>query len=529
MSKHKTVLILIVVLAAILRFYKLGQVPISLDWDEVSMGYNAWALGTTGHDEFGNSWPLTIRSFNDYKPPLYTYLLIPSIAIWGRDEFAIRFPSALAGVLTILVTYFLVKTLLRSDLAKQGQTSSDRIAVVSALLLAISPWHLQFSRIAFEANLGLFWFVTGVWLFLRSMQGKNWFLILSALSFGLGMMSYHSNRVVTPMMILFLAILFRKELIDVWRKSKLSTSISGIIMAGVLLLVGYTLFHQKVGQARFMETSFISMGEKGGILEYGRKFLVGYLDHYDLKFWFLNGDGIQRHKVSGMGLLYWWELPLLTVGIVSLFKSKFNQKSKWVLVFWFLSAPLAAALVKGTPSAVRSLLFLPTFQIFEAVGVISLIRLIGRINQPASWRSRILLVAGCLSLVTFEIFYYFHQYYKHGLMEQAADWQYGYKQLVEKVSEERDKYDRILVTTAYDQPYIYFLWYGNYEPKKWINNGEFNKGFDKYIFGKIDSGGEMEEGNKLIVGSPAEISKSEWRWTIDFPDADPVFAAAHYE
>src|SRR3989338_6749995 len=112
------------ILAAFLRFYKLGQVPSSLDWDEVSLAYNAKSLLQTGKDEFGHSWPLSIQSFNDYKPPVYTYLLIPVLKVFGNTDFAVRFPSALAGTLTVLVTYFLVKELFnsgnRESVSRQG-------------------------------------------------------------------------------------------------------------------------------------------------------------------------------------------------------------------------------------------------------------------------------------------------------------------------------------------------------------------------------------------------------------------------
>ena len=88
----KAFLIVIFLLAFTLRFWQLGQNPPSLDWDEASLGYNAYSLFKTGADEYGNKWPLAIRSFGDYKPPLYTYLTIPSVAIFGLNEFAIRFP-----------------------------------------------------------------------------------------------------------------------------------------------------------------------------------------------------------------------------------------------------------------------------------------------------------------------------------------------------------------------------------------------------------------------------------------------------
>src|SRR3989344_4548439 len=106
-------LILIVFVGLILRFYQLGVNPPSLTWDEASQGYNAYSILKTGADEYGNKFPISIRSFDDYKPALYTYLAVPGIAIFGLNEFAVRVPSALIGVLSILAIYFLVKELLQ--------------------------------------------------------------------------------------------------------------------------------------------------------------------------------------------------------------------------------------------------------------------------------------------------------------------------------------------------------------------------------------------------------------------------------
>jgi len=99
-------LFLIFFLGFILRFWQLGVNPPSLDWDEASLGYNAYSLFTTGKDEYGNPWPLSIRSFNDYKPPLYTYLTILPVALTGLNEFSTRFISALFGSLSVVIGYF---------------------------------------------------------------------------------------------------------------------------------------------------------------------------------------------------------------------------------------------------------------------------------------------------------------------------------------------------------------------------------------------------------------------------------------
>src|SRR5579885_1751166 len=106
--KKNIILIAIVLFAAVLRFYQLGSNPPSLTWDEVAWGYNAYALGIDGRDEFGRFLPVTyLESFGDYKPPVYAYLDVIPIKIFGLTEFATRLPSALAGIGTVLVTFFL--------------------------------------------------------------------------------------------------------------------------------------------------------------------------------------------------------------------------------------------------------------------------------------------------------------------------------------------------------------------------------------------------------------------------------------
>ena len=92
---QKIGIFLILILAFFLRFYKLGKVPPSLNWDEASIGYNSYCLLKTGKDEYGIKLPLFLRSFGDYKPSLYTYLTIPAVAFFGLTELAVRFSSAL--------------------------------------------------------------------------------------------------------------------------------------------------------------------------------------------------------------------------------------------------------------------------------------------------------------------------------------------------------------------------------------------------------------------------------------------------
>ena len=165
---RKYILVIIFVLAAFLRLYKLGAVPPALYWDEASLGYNAYSILKTGFDEHHNFMPLTnFAAYGDYKPPLYIYATVPSIAVFGLNEFAVRFPSAFFGFLTVVLVYFLTKKLfLNGPFLKIKKVEID-VPIIATFLLAISPWHLQFSKAAFEANLGLFFSTLGIYLYFK--------------------------------------------------------------------------------------------------------------------------------------------------------------------------------------------------------------------------------------------------------------------------------------------------------------------------------------------------------------------------
>lgn len=512
-------LTIIILLTVFLRLYQLGKIPPSLDWDEVSLAYNAKALLETGRDEYGNSWPITIRSFHDYKPALYTYSLIPLFAIFGTDDWVIRLPSALAGIFTVLLTYFLTNELFKNK----------KLSLLTTFLLAISPWSLQFSRGAFETNSALFFFVAGVWIFIKSIRQSKW-LPLSALLLGLSLMAYHSTKIVIPLLLIFIGVPHLKKF---WANKK--PLVSAILVTSIfLLLIGRTI-EQGVGQSRLSSVSFTTIDNlldnsrhriesanysftsrllNHRYLVYVKEIIGGYLDHYDLKFWFVEGDSIERHTAVGLGLFHWWTLPFIFIGIIALIK--YPGKNTKIIVFsWFLLAPTASALTSGTPNSIRAIFFTPTFEIFIALGILSVLR---------SKFSLFVIPYSLFALVN--IAAYFHLYYVHTPKETSQAWQYGYKQMIEWVMPRKSNWDKIVITNSYDQPYIYTLWYGNYSPKIWTNDGEFANRFDNFEFRSIHWREDIHLKNTLLIGTPNEIKeKNKTIWSVNFLDGSPAFLA----
>ena len=156
-SKNKLkncLIILILVVALFFRLIDLNNSHSGLHADEASFLLNAKAILSTGMDEDGRFLPLTLHSFIDPKPALYSYFQIPFVALFGTSLLAARLPAALFGVASMLVGYLMLK--------KMGQ---ERLAIVVALLLSISTWHIVVSRATQEVILSFFFFVLSLYFF----------------------------------------------------------------------------------------------------------------------------------------------------------------------------------------------------------------------------------------------------------------------------------------------------------------------------------------------------------------------------
>lgn len=518
MLKSKTSIIIIVILAAALRFYQLGQNPPSMDWDETAHGYNAYSILKTGKDEYGYKFPLSFRSFDDYKPPLYTYLVVPSVAIFHLNDFAVRFPSAALGTLAVLFTYLMVYELFKKK----------EIAILSALFLAISPWHLQFSRVAFETNSAIFWSVLGTWAFLKGIRQNGIkvavFLSVSALAFGANLFMYHNARVFVPIYSLMLLFLYRKKLMEN-RRYLIVPAIIAIIyvtalipiitsISGQLRFKGTTVFTDVSPQ--FKAAELIAQDEKSGQLLLGkilhnRRFVYlpilidNYLSHLRPNYLFFTAD-MERHHAPEVGLLYLWDLPFILSGIYFVISKNFDFKSKIIIFWWFLIAPVASSVTWGVPHSLRSEIYLPTYQIFASIGVLTLI----------SYSKNKVVPVSIASLLLVNFVFYIHQYYKHMPQEFSKAWLYGRREAALFSESEKDNYDRVIVSTKLEQPHEFWLYYLKYDPNKYQQEGgtvsggflEDRNKFDKYLFKPIEYEKQKKEAKTLFVGTPKEFPDS---------------------
>ncbi len=493
-EKRKTILLLlgIILIASFLRIYQLNKIPPSLTWDETAWGYNAYSLGIDGKDEFGKFLPVKyLESFGDFKPPMYAYLDIIPIKVFGLSEFATRLPSALFGVLAVLLTYFLVRRIFWKE------DKANTYALFSSFFLAISPWHILLSRAAFEANIASFFIIFGVWAFLAGVQDKKYYLIFSAISFALSFYTFNTARVVSPILVLLLAVIFRKRLFEI-KKVIILSAIAGCLV--VLPILGFLLTPQ--AGLRFKEVNIFSdagvvktsnleiANDNNDIwskiihnrrLLFAAEYLKHYFDNLNPSFLFIKGDGNPKFSTQTVGQMYIWDIPFFVFGILFLFRKK--EKNWWLVPLWLLVGIIPAALARETPHALRIESSLPMFQILVAYGLVQFLELV------KSRKREITIFIFLLLFLNFVYFY--HDYFSNYKYDYSMEWQYGYKQSIEYVKSVEKNYDYIQVTNYLGRPYIYYLFYTKTSPEDFRKTATITRdvfgfvdvsGFGKYLF-----------------------------------------------
>lgn len=503
-TKNKLIYItlaLIVFFALFLRTYKLGQFPPSLSWDEVDVGYNAYAIANWGHDEWGKFFPLTFKSFGDDKRPVHVYSTALSVKLLGLSEFSTRFPIAIFGALNVLVIFFLAKKIFKSDW----------IGLIASIFLAISPYSLQFSRFNHEANTALLPFLLGLLMFLYGIEKKNFWIALSFLGFGISILAYHSSMVVVPIVILTLLIIYAKTLL----KMKKILLYGFIILGSVASL--FLINRSLLGAARLKQASIpkeiyfstnlykITKIEALGKLDLS---VQRYLTYFSSEYLFITGDKIARHSIQTVGEFYKIDAVFLIVGILALLWKR--KRAFLILLVWALAAPLPGSISGGfteTAHAGRALFTMGSWNLISAYGCFILISIL----KNKAYKFLIVSIIGVILSVSFKI--YLSDYYGIYPKRYAIEWQYGLREVADYIKA-HPVYSQINITPERHQPYAFMLFYLKTPLPEFLDTVTYNEAesrsynlvssFSHYHFGDWDTVESMPNTGVLYVLTPSE-------------------------
>ncbi len=381
MSKQKTALILtgiILLLATGLRLWHLNQTPPGVWYDEA---YNALdALDASENSTYKIFYPE-----NYGREGLYINILALSFKIFGINNFALRFPSAFFGILTVLGFYFLLKSF------KLYHTT----ILAGVFALSTSFYHLNFSRIAFRAIMvpllltwSAYFFFQGLNYSQEKLSQKKfskkhfwqkhslWLFFFSGLLTGLGLHTYIAYRVV-PLIFIILLIVFLfvypKFLKNYWQ-AIIMFLIGAFVSAGPILFYFYQ--HPQAFSGRTDAVSIFNSPE----MTTGQAFLKSL--SYHLQSLIFIGDQNQRHNYNGFPLLpAVWALFFSIGFVISLkeifngFWRRLNKKSLGKLflpslfaqaTFWTMLIPGVLSL-EGIPHFLRIIGITPAIFIITAL------------------------------------------------------------------------------------------------------------------------------------------------------------------
>lgn len=413
------------------------------------------------------------------------------------------------------------------------------IALTSAVLLALTPWHIMLSRAGFEANIALFFISVGIWLVLAA-RNRPTLLYICWLPFVLGVYTFNSARYAGPLIAIGVAWYMRKTL---WANLKILSI--GVVISFLALVPIMPHLVSKEARLRFAEVSIFTdlrtvltantrreadgMSGYSGIIHnrrigYAREYLIHFFDHFEPRFLFVHGDGNPKFSIQDSGELLAVSAPFLVYGMFVLFAQ--YPSIGWLLIWWLLVSIAPAAVARETPHALRTENALPVWIIFTSFGIVYSVLL-------ASKKRQALLVTLCCLLFIFNFMYFWHTLMAHYPKEYSGEWQYGYKNAIELAQSLRDRYDTIVLTESIGRPYIYALFYGRFDPKQFwkSKNASFDAagfynvyGFDKYRFTTEATG--KYPGKVLYILAPKDVPASAHIVeTIRLLNGNPVLVA----
>ena len=467
--KLKTILLfLVILLAAFLRFYKLGEVPAGINRDVASSGYNAYSILKIGQDEYGKKFPLYFKSFGDWKMPVYIYSTVPAVAIFGLNEFAVRLPSAIFGLLTVGVIYFLTKEIFKEN--------KSAIGLIASFLLAISPWHIDYSRQAYEPTLVVFWLTLGALALIK----KNkilMFLVFPCLI--LSLFTYHTTILLA--LIVFIYLLAIRPLNLITKKQK----IIFVLLIFLILLLSQLLEKQAVKDKFIKQTLFYDQSlilEKVILIRdihknndklvqlFHNRIIEGiittgenYFKSLSADFLFFGNDPYPRFSINKKSLRLnpLVLIPFLILGSFKIIKK--HEVKTLSLIVWLLAAPILPSVVTRSPSSYRLLPMAVPIVIISAYGLGCFLNLFKNIKLKK------ILVLALVVFLTLDLIKLGEEYIFH----RDGGLEYQYKKIIDYynfISQQRQKKPNLVASRPEESPYIFLAFYQKIDPQWFLAN-----------------------------------------------------------
>lgn len=467
LNKTFLYIILIFLGALFIRLFLLNVIPVGFHGDEVNIAYNAWSLKETGKDINGNFLPIVINQWGDYRAAGYYYFTALSFFIFGLSDWAVRFPAAFFGSLSVILIWLIADKLYNRN-----------FAWTSAIMLAIFPWHILISRSTSESVVSLFFVLLGIFLGNKALQSTRSIILifLSFLSFFLSFITYHAARYSVPIFLLGLCLFLTNHYDLKKRILIISFVIFTCITSYALYITSGSVRANQTSIFTFPETKYVleeSIREDGiqnplytriwhnKLISYSTQALNNGLQHLSPSFLLFDNFLPNRYRAGHVTLMPLWMFCLFVVGLSVVVNDVFTKKYLQSLVLlWALTASLVptAFTFEDIPNVQRSSLFIPIAVVLVAIGFHKSIQLI-------KGKYKLLFLILATIIVLFSAGQFAHEYFKHSFTHKTLFRNSGEKELVTYLNTVSDTNETAIVTASADNNEIYYYWYLRKSPK----------------------------------------------------------------
>ena len=363
-------------------------------------------------------------------------------------EWVIRLPAALAGTATVAVTYCLGK-----------EVYDRRVGWIASALLAVSPWHIIFSRWANQGILLPLAFSVAVLFLLKGRSPRlkadlavpaggyrfNPFLI-SAVFLSLALYTYAPAKAFVPLLTLVMIILYWRDFFAVipGQRWPYFYKYIGLILLFSIPMAYYTFFESHLSQVRYDAISIFH--KTHGFRQVIIVFLRNYFSHWSWSYLVSQGDANLRHSVPFVGQMLKPEAIMVVAGLYGLIRR--HQREDLLLLAWFLLGPLPASLTsEGIPHALRSIAILPSVQLIAAIGCVKVyeyfhyrqLRGVFRTTTP----SRVVVISLTSAFAIFASVFLVNLFLYYPA-DSAVWWEYGYREVIQYCEDHRQEDEEVV-------------------------------------------------------------------------------------
>ena len=402
-KREKCIFFLLIILGVLVRVYRFGSAPPGLNQDEAFAAYDAWALLHYGTDSSLHRFPVYLTAWGSGMNALESYLMIPSLALFGVQTWVIRLPQLVLALLALPAAFSVGRRL-----------GGNRGGLCALAVLALCPWHVLLSRWALESNMAPNLLLLGLCFFLRGREDGR-FLPLSALCCGLALYAYSAIWPVMPLL-LGLMLWYARPKADLW------LLLSGLILAVLALpLVGFlAVNYGLIGEfslGPFSVPKLVQM--RAGEISLAR---IPENLRTMLRILLTQSDGLKWNSPGRYGLFFPVALPFGLLGfgallrrtVLAMREKRFDAAC--LLLVWLGTGTLLTALISVNVNRMNFLLM--PIALTAALGAETALRLFGR-------RARIiapLLLTALLIFFGFFARFYFTDYAASLGGEFTAGW-----------------------------------------------------------------------------------------------------------